>query len=95
MAKLRLLVVVRLLVGFTVAHGVSAEKPNVIVVIGGDHGQWALGVYGLGQIDTPNHDWLADRGVLFNNAIFPAPVCSRTRANFYTGTMPSRSRVRV
>ena len=39
--------------------------PNIIVVMADDHGQWALGSYGLEQLDTPNIDFLADQGVLF------------------------------
>jgi arylsulfatase A-like enzyme len=55
-----------------------------------DHAQWALGAYGLEQIDTPNIDFLAEQGVLFTNAMSPAPVCSSARASFYTGKMPSQ-----
>ena len=55
-----------------------------------DHAQWAVGAYGLEEIDTPNIDWLAQRGVLFANAMSPAPVCSAARASFYTGKMPSQ-----
>ena len=53
----------------------SAEgQPNIIVVMADDHAQWALGAYGLPEIDTPNIDWLAEQGVLFRNAMTPAPV---------------------
>lgn len=70
---------------------VGAEgTPNIIVVMADDHGQWALGSYGLEQLDTPNIDFLADQGVLFENAMSPAPVCSAARASFYTGKMPSQ-----
>ena len=58
--------------------------------MGDDHAQWALGAYGLEQIDTPNIDWLADQGILFENAMSPAPVCSPARASFHTGKMPSQ-----
>lgn len=68
----------------------TAQAPNIIVVMADDHAQWALGAYGLAQIDTPNIDWLADQGVLFENAMSPAPVCSAARASFYTGKMPSQ-----
>jgi arylsulfatase A-like enzyme len=65
-------------------------RPNIIVVMADDHAQWALGAYGLAQLDTPNIDWLAQQGVLFENAMSPAPVCSAARASFYTGKMPSQ-----
>jgi arylsulfatase A-like enzyme len=67
-----------------------ASPPNIIVVMGDDHAQWAMGAYGLEYIDTPNLDWLAEQGVIFNNAMSPAPVCSSARASFYTGKMPSQ-----
>ena len=69
---------------------VANERPNIIVIMSDDHGQWALGSYGLEQIDTPNIDYLAEQGVLFENAMSPAPVCSPARASFYTGKMPSQ-----
>ncbi len=68
----------------------SASRPNIIVVMGDDHAQWAMGAYGLKQIDTPNLDWIAKRGVVFANAMSPAPVCSPARASFHTGKMPSQ-----
>lgn len=74
----------------TSAYGQSEERPHIIVVMADDHAQWALGAYGLSQIDTPNIDWLAEKGVLFENAMSPAPVCSPARATFYTGKMPSQ-----
>ena len=64
--------------------------PNIVVVMGDDHAQWAAGAYGLEQVDTPNIDWLAREGVLFENAMTPAPVCSAARASFHTGKMPSQ-----
>jgi choline-sulfatase len=68
----------------------QAERPNIIVIMADDHGQWAMGAYGLKYIQTPNLDWLAQNGVLFKNAMSVAPVCSPARASFYTGKMPSQ-----
>jgi arylsulfatase A-like enzyme len=67
-----------------------AAPPNIIVVMADDHGQWALGAYGLSAMQTPNLDWMAERGVMFRNAMSPSPVCSPARASFYTGKMPSQ-----
>ena len=74
----------------TVTPVAAETQPNIIVVMADDHGQWALGSYGLEQIDTPNIDYLAEQGVLFENAMSPAPVCSSARASFHTGKMPSQ-----
>ena len=66
-----------------------SEKPNIIVIMTDDHGQWALGSYEK-RMKTPNLDYLADQGVIFDNAMTPAPVCSAARASFHTGKMPSQ-----
>lgn len=68
----------------------AAAQPNIIVVMGDDHGQWAVNAYGQDELDTPNINWIADNGVLFENAMSPAPVCSPARASFFTGKMPSQ-----
>jgi arylsulfatase A-like enzyme len=72
------------------AASVAPRPPNIVVIMADDHAQWATGAYGLDAIDTPNIDWLAEQGVLFENAMSPAPVCSPARASFHTGKMPSQ-----
>jgi len=66
------------------------NKPNIIVVMTDDQGQWTLPSYGQKHVKTPNLDYLAEQGVQFNNAMTPAPVCSAARASFHTGKMPSQ-----
>lgn len=66
------------------------KKPNIIVIMTDDQGQWTLGAYGQIHVKTPNIDFLADQGILFTNAMTPAPVCSAARASFHTGKMPSQ-----
>ncbi len=66
------------------------KQPNIIVMMGDDHARWAVGAYGGSLVQTPNIDWLAEKGVKFTNAFSPAPVCSPSRASFYTGKMPSQ-----
>jgi len=46
-----------------------------------------LGCYGTSIISTPNIDKLANSGILFKNAIMPAPVCSACRSSLITGMM--------
>ena len=78
---------------FSSSHGAeqsSTRPPNIIVIMGDDHAQWAMGAYGLDAISTPNLDLIAERGVIFENAMSPAPVCSPARASFHTGKMPSQ-----
>ena len=63
----------------------SAAPPNIIVVMADDHAQWALGAYGLDQLDTPNIDWLAAQGVLFEDAMSPAPRMFAGASQFLHG----------
>ena len=66
------------------------EKPNVIVVMADDLGDWANSFRNGEYIDTPNLEYLAETGVRFENAMTPAPVSSAARACFHTGKMPSQ-----
>ncbi len=67
----------------------AVEKPNIILIMTDDHGRWALGEYDK-RIHTPNIDFLARRGVRFDQAISPVPVCSAARASLMTGRIPSQ-----
>ena len=63
---------------------------NIIVIFNDDHGQWALPAYGNKDLNTPNLDYLAQKGVLMENAFTPTPVCSPARACFFTGRLASQ-----
>ena len=54
-----------------------------------DHGAWSLGSYGCKESVTPNIDKLAAEGVLFERAFACTPVCSPSRATYYTGKLPA------
>lgn len=66
------------------------ERPNILVFLTDDHGQWAAGCYGNQEIHTPTLNHLAATGVRMQNAITPSPVCSPARASFFTGLFPSQ-----
>ena len=77
--------------GFFGAHdSVLAQDWNIIAIVPDDHSQRAMGVYGDAQAVTPNFDQLAAEGVRFNNAYAAAPVCSPSRAAFWSGKFPSQ-----
>lgn len=57
--------------------------PNIVFVIADDLGYSDLGCYGS-EIDTPNIDALAGRGLRYTN-FHVTPLCSPTRAAFMTG----------
>ena len=60
-----------------------AGAPNVVVIVLDDLGFAQLGCYGS-DLDTPNIDRLADRGLRFTN-FHTTAVCSPTRACLLTG----------
>jgi len=71
---------------FTMACEKKVETPNVLWIYVDDMSDW-VGCYGDNTVATPNIDMLAMKGVKFNRAYMPAPVCSATRSALITGTM--------
>lgn len=71
----------------------KAEQPNVIFVMADDQGSIDLGCYGSTDLQTPNIDVLAARGVRFTQFYSAAPVCSPSRAGALTGRWPVRAGV--
>lgn len=61
----------------------KAGSPNVVIIYMDDLGWSDVGCYGS-EIDTPNIDRLAARGLRFNNHTTP-PICSSARAALLTG----------
>ena len=69
-----------------------AGAPNVVVMLADDLGFADLGCYGS-EIDTPNLDALAARGVRYTN-FHTTPMCSPTRAALLTGLELAPGRLR-
>lgn len=63
--------------------------PNVVVMLVDDMGYADIGPFGS-EIDTPNLDALAARGVRMTN-YHTTPVCSPARASLLTGLNPHRA----
>ncbi|HUV71054.1 MAG TPA: sulfatase-like hydrolase/transferase [Terracidiphilus sp.] len=68
----------------------AGRRPNILVFLTDDHGQWLQQAYGNSEVHTPHMSRIAQRGVLMRNAFTPCPVCSPARASFFTGRMPSQ-----
>jgi arylsulfatase A-like enzyme len=65
------------------------DLPPNLLLITSDQQHWlTLGSISP-QIQTPNLDRLAARGVRFDRAYCPNPTCTPTRASLLTGTWPS------
>ena len=58
---------------------------NVIVFMSDEHNPRYSSPYGHAFVDTPNMQWLADNGTLFENAYCPSPLCVPSRSAFLTG----------
>ena len=63
--------------------GAAPGSPDVVVVVLDDMGFGSLGCYGS-EIDTPNIDALAARGLVYTS-FHTTPLCSPTRASLLTG----------
>ncbi len=72
------------------ASRTAPRRPNVVMFMTDDHGAWALGSYGCGEMHTPNIDRLAAGGTRFTRAFACTPVCSPSRMTYMTGAIPSR-----
>lgn len=73
------------------ASAQSAQRPNIVLVIGDDHSWHDIGCYGNPQVRTPNIDRLAERGMRFTAAFTATAMCSPTRQQLYTGLFPVRN----
>ena len=54
------------------------DRPNILLIVADDLGYTDLGCFG-GDINTPNIDLLAEKGLLFNR-FHTAPLCAPTRS---------------
>ncbi|MBS0202791.1 MAG: arylsulfatase [Planctomycetes bacterium] len=77
--------------GIVVQSAVSADRPNIIVILSDDMGFSDLGCYG-GEISTPNLDALAANGLRFTQ-FYNTARCCPTRASLLTGLYPHQAGV--
>ena len=74
---------------------VSLSNPNILFVAIDDFND--LGPTQLDgapfEVDTPNFDALADRGILFTNAHCNAPSCNPSRTSIMSGLHPASTGV--
>ncbi|MCY3958480.1 MAG: sulfatase-like hydrolase/transferase [Chloroflexi bacterium] len=63
----------------------AAARPNVLVLMSDQHNPMVSSAYGHSFVSTPAIQGLADRGVTFENAYCPSPLCVPSRSAFLTG----------
>jgi N-sulfoglucosamine sulfohydrolase len=61
------------------------KRPNIVLIVGDDHGRGDLGCYGHPVIKTANLDSLAAEGVRFTNAFCTTASCSASRSVILSG----------
>ena len=64
------------------------HTPNIILIIGDDHGYPYFGFMGSKHVHTPNMDTLANSGVLFTNGYVPDNHCRPSLQSLVTGMLP-------
>ncbi|MEZ6112325.1 MAG: sulfatase-like hydrolase/transferase [Pirellulaceae bacterium] len=81
-----------LLIGLTLVAPLPAvaELPNIILMMGDDHGWEETGYNGHPYVKTPVLDEMAATGLRFDRFYAAHPSCSPTRASFLTGRHPNR-----
>src|SRR6267154_1352834 len=71
----------------------SAKPPNIIFILADDLGYADVSCYGRPDMNTPNIDRIATRGVRFLQGYANSAVCSATRTALITGRYQYRIRV--
>ncbi len=79
------------LIALSCCHAVAAPpQPNIILLMGDDHGWEETGYNGHPHVKTPVLDEMAATGLRFERFYAAHPSCSPTRASFLTGRHPNR-----
>ena len=68
----------------------AQDRPNIILLMGDDHGWEETGYNGHPYVQTPVLDDMAASGLRFNRFYAAHPTCSPTRGSVLTGRHPNR-----
>ena len=74
--------------------GVERDGLNLVIVTLDTTRADRLGAYGSKDVQTPSFDSLADRGVLFEQAVSVAPLTLPAHSSIFTGRFPPEHGVR-
>ena len=70
----------------------SKTLPNIIIIYADDLGYGDVSSYGVGKLQTPNIDKIANKGTRFTNGYSSSATCSPSRYALITGTYPWRNK---
>ena len=85
-------ILVSIFIGFFSCNNVDLPKPNIIIIYADDLGYGDVSSYGLGTLQTPNIDKIANDGIRFTNGYASSATCSPSRYALMTGTYPWRNK---
>ena len=64
------------------------KRPNILFLMSDQHRADLSGFAGNKIVRTPTLDWLAETGVVFNNAYTASPICIPGRQSLMSGQLP-------
>jgi uncharacterized sulfatase len=64
------------------------ERPNIVLIIGDDHGYPDFGFMGSAYVETPHLDRLAEEGTVFTHGYNTASLCVPSLRTLLTGLYP-------
>ena len=67
-----------------------ANLPNIVVILGDDHGYGDISVQNGPHLQTPHIDRIAENGIRCTQFYANSSVCSPSRAALMTGRYPDR-----
>jgi arylsulfatase A-like enzyme len=73
-------------------YGVQQQPPNFVIIYADDLGYGDVSSYGMGRLQTPNIDKIANNGSRFTNGYSSSATCSPSRYALLTGTYPWRNK---
>ena len=80
--------------GFACPNPANAAPPNFVYIMADELGYFEPAFMGGKNLQTPNLDRMAQRGIRFNNLFAGSSVCAPTRCTFLTGKHSGHTSVR-